>query len=417
MNLHAIFTVYRKELRDTLRDRRTLISTILIPTIAMPLLFFGFAVVAKKMERKNQAESSSIMVLGVPDTAPIIQALRTTRDEEQNIPLFRIVPAADNHRQLIADKRLKAALVLPANFEEALQREEPFDLVIHNYQGEQSSGLATRRLQDFLGKLREKTVQERLARRSLPANVIKPFEVKRENVAPPERVGGNLFGGLIPYMIIILCFTGAMYPAIDLTAGEKERGTMETLLCCAAHRLDLVLGKFLVIVTASVATILFSLGSMGVSTFLGIAYFSATGKAPAAQAAAAKAGSMMPTIDPVGLIGVFGLVAPVAVLFAAILMAIALAAKSNKEAQSYATPLIMVIILPAMMGMMPGIELTTKTALIPILNVSLACKEMLSGVWHWGYLALIFGSTAAVAATAIALCVWMFNREEVMFRA
>jgi sodium transport system permease protein len=93
------------------------------------------------------------------------------------------------------------------------------------------------------------------------------------------------------------------------------------------------------------------------------------------------------------------------------------AAKSYKEAQSYVSPLIIVVIMPAMMGMLPGVELSAKTALIPILNVCLACKEMLSGVWHWGYLALIFGSTAVVAAGAIALCVWMFNREDVMFRA
>ena len=73
--------------------------------------------------------------------------------------------------------------------------------------------------------------------------------------------------------------------------------------------------------------------------------------------------------------------------------------------------------MPAMMGMLPGVELSAKTALIPILNVCLACKEMLSGVWHWGYLAMIFGSTAVVAAGAIGLCVWMFNREGVMFRA
>ena len=81
------------------------------------------------------------------------------------------------------------------------------------------------------------------------------------------------------------------------------------------------------------------------------------------------------------------------------------------------SPLIIVVLMPAMMGMMPGIELSVKTALVPILNVSLACKEMLSGVWHWGYLALIFGSTAVCAAVAIALCVRMFNREDVIFRS
>jgi sodium transport system permease protein len=125
----------------------------------------------------------------------------------------------------------------------------------------------------------------------------------------------------------------------------------------------------------------------------------------------------IPTIDPAGILGVFALIAPVAVLFAALLLTISLFAKSYKEAQSYVSPLIIVVLMPAMMGMMPGIELGPKTALIPILNICLACKEMLSGVWNWGYLAMIFGSTAVIAVVGIALCVRMFNREDVIFRA
>src|SRR3954467_9936143 len=104
-----------------------------------------------------------------------------------------------------------------------------------------------------------------LAARSLPATLIRPFEVTRENVAPPEKVGGNLFGGIVPYFIIILCFTGAMYPAIDLTAGEKERGTLETLLCSPASRLEIVLGKFLVVLLGSLSAMAMSLSSMVVS--------------------------------------------------------------------------------------------------------------------------------------------------------
>lgn len=227
-------------------------------------------------------------------------------------------------------------------------------------------------------------------------------------------MGGNLIGGLIPYIIIILCFTGAMYPAIDLTAGEKERGTMETLLCSPVHRVNIVLGKFLMVMTASIATMCLTLLSTGVSFALGGSFFTGGAKTVAAGQAAA---GMMPSIDPLGIFGVFAMIAPVAMLFAALLLTISLYAKSYKEAQSYVSPLIIVVIMPAMMGMLPGIELTAKTALIPILNLSLVCKEMLSGVWHWHYIALIFGSTCVYAAAALALCVRMFNREDVMFRA
>jgi sodium transport system permease protein len=110
------------------------------------------------------------------------------------------------------------------------------------------------------------------------------------------------------------------------------------------------------------------------------------------------------------------MVLPVAVLFSAVLMAVSLFAKSVKEAQSYVSPLIIVVILPAMMGMLPGVELNTRLALVPILNLALVSKELVSGVFHWNYLFLIFGSTCVYAGAALAFCVRMFNREDVLFR-
>jgi sodium transport system permease protein len=110
------------------------------------------------------------------------------------------------------------------------------------------------------------------------------------------------------------------------------------------------------------------------------------------------------------------MVLPVAVLFSALLLTVALFAKSSKEAQSYTVPLAFVAMLPSVVGILPGIELNAGLALVPLLNLSLVCREMLSGVWHWNYIALIFGSTCLYAAAALALAVRMFNRESVLFR-
>jgi sodium transport system permease protein len=195
---------------------------------------------------------------------------------------------------------------------------------------------------------------------------------------------------------------------------------METLLCSPVNRLNIVLGKFLMVLTGSLATIALSLASMTLTILIGGNLMSA-GKGMGAMsggAVDANSGSgLIPFIDPVGVLGVFAMIAPVAVLFAAVLLAVSLFAKSYKEAQSYVAPLIFVIILPAMIGMLPGVELSAKTALVPILNLSLVCKEMLSGVWNWGYIAIIFGSTSVYAAAALAVTVRMFNREDVIFRA
>lgn len=196
---------------------------------------------------------------------------------------------------------------------------------------------------------------------------------------------------------------------------------METLLCSPVSRINIVLGKFLMVLTASISTMCLSLVSMGVSVMLGGSIFAGERTTMAMQnAAAAKGGDVpafMPMIDPVGIFGVFAMIAPVAVLFAALLLAISLFAKSYKEAQSYVSPLLILVFAPAMLGLMPGIELNTATSLVPILNLSLVCKEMLSGVWHWQYIGLIFVSSCLYAAVALAFAVWQFKREDVMFRA
>ncbi len=408
MQWNHIVTVYLKELKDSLRDRRTLISMIVIPTLLMPILMFGAGIVMSKVVSKAKDEATRIVIIGGEDSPGVVGALKADIK-------FKVVPRTMDFKKMVSEKHIRLAVEIPPGFEPALKNGGAQTVTLYHYEGEMKSGIGVGEVDRFFRNLREKTIETRLTDRGLPADFVKPFEIKRQNVAPPEKVGGNIIGGLVPYLIIILCLTGAMYPAIDLTAGEKERGTMETLLCSPVHRVNIVLGKFLMVLTASVSTVALSLFSTTISIVVGAKMLAGSGGGTAARASGG-AGGFMPTIDPAGILGVFAMVAPVALLFAAVLLTIALAAKSYKEAQSYVSPLMIVVILPAMMGMLPGIELSAKTALIPILNVCLACKEMLSGVWHWNYLALIFGSTGVYAAVAIALCVRMFNREDVMFR-
>jgi sodium transport system permease protein len=400
MSLHNILTVYRKELRDSLRDRRTLISMIVIPMLMIPGIMISVAAITMKMVNKAREEIPTVMVLG-GDDSPVLRAALAKN------PKLRLAPFAADWKRQISDKQLRAAVEIPAGFEAALDRGAPAEIEIYNYEGELRSDLAVGELRDFLNGYREKTVTDRLVARGLPATLVKPFETKTQNVAPPEKVAGNRFGGMIPYLFILLCFTGAMYPAMDLTAGEKERGTMETILCSPVARTDLVLGKFLMVLTASLTTAVVSIVTTGI-TFVIIGLM-------AGGSASAQSGAM-PTLDPAGLLLVIAMVFPVAVLFCSVLLAVSLFAKSIKEASSYATPLIILIIVPAMMGMMPGVELNARLALVPVLNIALASKELVSGVFHWYYLALIFGSTCVYAGAALAVCVRMFNREDVLFR-
>ena len=405
-----IFTIYRKELRDTLRDRRTLLSMIVIPTLVMPLIIALLGFVSFKVFREARSSTPTVMIVGGADSPVVLKAL--TEYER-----LKVVPTTSDWRQRISDKTVRAAVELPGGFDRALERGEAAAVRIYNYDGEMRSSFAVNELRRFFEAYREKLITSRLAQHGLPSTLVKPFSLQTENVAPPEKVGGNVIGGLIPYLFIVLCFTGAMYPAMDLTAGEKERGTMETILCTPVARVDLVLGKFFMVLTASLGTVIFSLLSMGLTFVIGGLLLANSAAAKGAASAASGPVMTLPTLDPVGMLGVLGMVLPVAVFFSAILLTISLFAKSFKEAQSYLSPLILVILLPAVFGMLPGVELTPRLAFIPILNISLVSKELVSGIWSWGYLALIFGSTCGYAAIALSLAVKMFNREDVIFRA
>lgn len=406
MKASAIGTVYRKELRDALRDRRTLISMIVIPTLIMPALIFLVGFIGMKVVKKARAEVPSVMLLG-GEEAPGVRAALTATET------VRLVEARTDWREQVAAKTVRAVVELPPDFEARLKRGEPAEVKLYHYEGELKSGLALRQLRTFFTELRTEMVTNRLQDRGLPETLVKPFEIKAENVAPPEKVGGNAIGGFLPYLFIILCFTGAMYPAIDLTAGEKERGTMETILCSPIGRFELVLGKFLLVLTASLATVVLALVSMALTFAVAGSLLAGGGIGGGAPGGGS---GPLPSLDPLGLMATGFMVLPFAVLFSALQLSIALFAKSYKEAQSYISPLIVVVILPAVVGMLPGVELNAKLALVPVLNLSLVSKEMVSGVFNWSYIALIFGSSCVYALAALGWCVRMFNREDVIFR-
>ena len=322
---------------------------------------------------------------------------------------FRVEAASAGWRGLIADRKVRAAVEIPAGFEKALESGSAPAVTIYGFGGELNSGMAMGQLRIFFTGLRERTTTRLLAARGIPASVARPFEVKEANVAPPAKTGGNLVGGFLAYIIITFGVIGAMYPAMDLAAGEKERGTMETLLCSPASRTDIVLGKFLMVLTGSLAAVACSLVSLAATlAFVG----SALSAGPAGGG-----GGIALAIDPLGLLGVLAMVLPVSVLFSAVLFTTSLFARSYKEAQTYAQPVVFLAIIPVGIGTVPGIDLSLRLALVPVLNISLVCKEMLSGVWHWGYIAAIFGTTTLYAACALALAVRMFRSEGFVFRS
>ncbi len=402
MNFRNVAIVYRKELRESLRDRRTLVSSLLVPLLIFPLLTAGLGAAISALVGRAKEEIPSIMVLGAENAPGLVSALRDSKK-------IKVVPTQPNWKDQIINKEIRAAVEIPLGFQDDLKDQKPVILLIHNYNGDLKSGIATGDVREALNKYRDEIVHQTLSARNVPDAALKPFEIKENNVAPAEKVGGAAFGGVIGYMVILLCLTGSMYPAMDLTAGEKERGTMETILSSPISRVDLVFGKFFLVLTAALVTAALSVTSMGVSFYV-------LEKLHAFDKAGEDAAQLQLQVHWTTVLSIFIMVLPVAVLFAAGLMTVALFAKSYKEAQSYIGPLMFVVIIPAVCAMLP-IDLDAKLAMIPILNASLLCKELVTGTYHWNFIAIIFFSTCVYAGIALFLAVKMFQRESVLFRS
>lgn len=402
MARNAVWIVYRKEFTEWVRDRRTLISTVLVPLFFFPIIMVGFAALSVVMIDKAQRETPTIMLLGGEDSPQLLAELRKAKSLE-------IAPFRANWKEQISNKEIRAVVEIPPKFQAALEMGEAKTVKIYFYEGETKSSFGADHIQKFLKDYRDQVVRERLAAKNVPPSVLTPFEIHQENVAPPEKVSGATVGGFIGYMVVLLCMTGAMYPAIELTAGEKERGTMETILSSPISRMNLVLGKFLLVLSAALATAALSVMSMGIS-FSALRRFNmSSGRGDAA--------ALLLKLGPKAVAAIFLMALPMAVLFSAVLMTIALFAKSHKEAQSYLTPMTFLVVIPAVASLLPGVELTPKLALIPILNTSLVCKEIMTGTYHWNSIALIFVSTCMYAGAALFLAFKTFQRESVLFRS
>lgn len=404
MNLKAVGIVYRKEFTEWVRDRRTLISTVLVPLFVFPIIMVGFSALAVTLVGKAKQEIPKVMIIGGEDSPELLASLR-------KLDNLQIAPYDPKWKEQISEKEIRAAVEIPPGFQASLEEGQPKTVKIYYYEGEMKSSFGADRIEKFLKDYRDQVVQGRLAAKNVPASVLTPFEIHQENVAPPEKVSGATIGGFIGYVVVLLCMTGAMYPAIELTAGEKERGTMETILSSPISRMSLVLGKFLLVLSAALATAALSVLSMGIS-FSALRRFSSSSGSGRGDTAA-----LLLQLGPKAVASIFVMALPLAVLFSAVLMTIALFAKSHKEAQSYLTPMTFIVVIPAVASLLPGVELTPKLALVPILNTSLVCKEIITGTYHWGSIAVIFASTCVYASFALFLAFKTFQRESVLFRS
>ena len=306
-------------------------------------------------------------------------------------------------RAFVRSGRLDAAFVFAPDFNQRVQNLRPGGLELVYKSGDNSS-ILLRRLRQVTDAFEQELLETRFAQLNVSMEATQTLQLQQVDVATAQEQIAQTVGGFLPYIFIIFCFLGGMYPAIDLGAGEKERGTIEALLTTPASRMQILIGKFSVIALAGVLSAVIAIVSIvGTLQFIE--------DIPQSLVDAAY-----DIISPGVVAVLLSLLVPLTIFFAAVQLSLSFYAKSFKEAQSIINPMTIAVIFPAFVGMLPGIELNVWTAIVPVLNVSLATKAVIGGSLSTGILLLIYASLIVLAAIALVVCAQMFQRESVIFR-
>jgi len=398
-----ILTIYIKEMKEVLRDRKTLIFMVALPTLVMPVLMnimIGFIV---RAEKKAQTETLTFAIFGAEHLPDLASAFSEEEGfEKVNILTQEAIASA------IEENQIKFGLVIPQTAREQIERDEQVAVQFY-YNNASVTSKVKNRAGKVIREFSERYRSERLASLGLDTpqeqeHLLNPITIEEHNTADLREVLGERVGGMLPYFFIIFCFMGALYPAIDLGAGEKERGTLETLLLAPIRRYQIVLGKFFVIFTTGVTAALLSLTSMGIML------------ATKGQEVTGELGEVIASVSVVDLVLIAAMLIPTAAMFAALLLSVSIYAKSFKEASAYCGPLNFLVIVPAFIAMLPMVKLDWYWAMVPITNISLAIKELIKGTMNYEMFTAILGSSVVIAGAFLFFCTRWFEREAVLFR-
>jgi sodium transport system permease protein len=310
----------------------------------------------------------------------------------------------DSLLALVRADSLDGVFVISPDFDDTVAELKPGRVDFY-YKSTDDRTIVQRRIKETLETYEQQLLDERFQRLEMDASIVDAVDMKTHNVASMEERVGKSVGGMLPYMFIIFCFIGAMYPAIDLGAGEKERGTMETLLTAPVNRFHILLGKFGVVVVSGILSATVSIAGL----YIGIRQ---TNEIPP---------EFMDLIVKIlgwdTILLLISLLLPLTIFFAGILLSVSLTARSFKEAQSLISPMNIAIIVPAAIGLIPGVEMNYATALVPVLNVSLATREIIAGTISLPHLAVVYASLILLAVLSLWGSAWWFSRESTIFRS
>ena len=389
--MSGLGTVYKKEVRENLRDRRSLFNSVLLGPILFPILFIGLAYFAGNKQQERAEEVLEVPVVGAEHAPNLVSFL-----EQQGV----IIQAApEDPEASVRTQEIQVIIRIPELFTEQWKSGKPAVIEVIADPSRRESDIPMQRVKGLLRAYGAQIGQLRLQLRGVSPTLRTAIMVKDVDLSTPQS-RGMLVMIMLPYVLMITAFTGGMHLAIDSTAGEKERKSLEPLLINPVPRWQIMLGKMAATATYAFASLVLTLlafrfafpllptGALGVDLNL--------------------------SANAVG--GILLAILPVVVLAAAMLTTLAALAKSLREAQSYMGLVFMIPMIPSLIFMVNPMKPETWMMAIPMFSQNLLIGEFVRGeTTNTLWLAMSMGSTLLIGFGFAAIAATLFNRPRIVF--
>lgn len=387
MRAQIIRTIAVKELREALRDRKTLLLTLLLPMLLYPGLMLLVTQVAVSQMAELQSVDSRVVITGELDS-PAALAIA----EASGVSAEFVVDALPDPLARDADAVVRITEGSGGQWLAELQYRSVIE----------ESMQAAERVRGALEVFNLVESHARIEAAGLPSSTLEPATLSSADLSPVQQRGGHVLGSILPMLVLMTVMMGALYPAIDVTAGEKERGTIQTLFTAPVTAPEVVAGKYLAVVGLGMVTGAANLGSIALVFSHNVLL------------ASEMTSELDFSISLGVLLGLAVAIVFVAALVSAVLMCAAVLARSFKDAQTWVTPVYLLCMVPGMVAQMPGFELTQSTALIPIAGPVLLMRSMLLNGVDAGELLMVGAGSVAHVALALTLATRLFDAEDVI---
>ena len=393
-----------KEIKHLFRDTKTIVQTVVVPTFITPLLIGAIFWYVGSIATEETKKTYEISVYSSADSLLI--------DDLNDSDRLAIIKEGSLEAviEAVTFDKSEIGLVFDDSFVDDLTSNNSAQLTIYSKDIDtfsQAKSIVSNIVDDYEESIRN----NRLELLNLDENYVNPITINEEDLTTEEESAGSIFGALLALFFVMYVISGSMYPAIDLGAGEKERGTMETLISTNISSVDIIIGKMLSVTSSAILTATFSMLGFAIPILVIFLFY-------ADSVNEYLFGLLSAIVNPVALIGVFVLIIPLSVFMGAFLLAISVYAKTPKEAGLLLGNVLIVFIIPCYVPLInPGLELDFVGALIPCYNLAIFNNNLIAGTVDWFLYSVALLSTIVYCIVAIYITYIMFDDENVIFRS